>query len=84
MIVLWPIASPHTRKLLIRELIERVDINYNGTHWDIDIKGKISALVALAQNAKNPTKYGLNHDVLASSTKMVAGVGLNLGRTKSW
>ena len=71
-------------KLLIRELIERVDINYNGTHWNIDIKGEISALVSLAQNAKNPPKGGLNHDVLASSTKMVAGVGLNLGRTKSW
>ena len=71
-------------KLLIRELIERVDINYNGTHWNIDIKGEISALVSLAQNAKNPPKGGLNHDAIISSTKMVAGVGLNLGRTKSW
>ena len=32
----------------------------------------------------NQIAHGLNHDVLASSTKMVAGVGLNLGRTKSW
>jgi hypothetical protein len=71
-------------KLLIRELIERVDIDYNGKQWNITIKGEISALVSLAQNAKNPPKGGLNHDVLASSTKMVAGVGLNLGRTKSW
>jgi hypothetical protein len=39
------------------------------------LKGEISALVSLAQNAKNPPKGGLNHDVLASSTKMVAGVG---------
>ena len=66
------------------KLIERVDIDYNGKQWDITIKGEISALVSLAQNAKNPPKGGLNHDVLASSTKMVAGVGLNLGRTKSW
>jgi hypothetical protein len=32
----------------------------------------------------NQIAHGLNHDALASSTKMVAGVGLNLGRTKSW
>jgi site-specific DNA recombinase len=62
-------------KLLIRELIERVDINYNGTHWNIDIKGEISALVSLAQNAKNPPKGGLDHDAIISSTKVVAGVG---------
>ena len=62
-------------KLLIRELIARVDITYNGTHWDISIKGKISALVSLAQNAKSPPKGGLNHYALVSSTKVVAGVG---------
>ena len=60
-------------KLLIRELIERVDINYNGTHWNIDIKGEISALVSMAQNAKNPPKGGLDHDAIISSTKVVAG-----------
>ena len=62
-------------KLLIRELIARVDITYNGTHWDISIKGEISALVSLAQNAKSPPKGGLNHYALVSSTKVVAGVG---------
>ena len=61
--------------LLIRELIERVDIDYNENSWDIAIKGEISALVSLAQNAKSPPKGGLNHDALASSTKVVAGVG---------
>ena len=59
--------------LLIRELIERVDIDYNENSWDIAIKGEISALVSLAQNAKSPPKGGLNHDALASSTKVVAG-----------
>ena len=59
--------------LLIRELIERVDLDYNENSWDISIKGEISALVSLAQNAKSPPKGGLNHDALASSTKVVAG-----------
>ena len=62
-------------KLLIRDLIDRVDITYTATHWDISIKGKISALVSLAQNAKSPPKGGLNHYALVSSTKVVAGVG---------
>ena len=62
-------------KLLIRELIARVDITHNGTHWDISIKGEISALVSLAQNGKSPPKSGLNHYALVSSTKVVAGVG---------
>ena len=70
MIVLWPIASPHICKLLIRELIARVDIDYNGKQWDITIKGEISALVSLAQNAKNPPKGGLDHDAIISSTKV--------------
>ena len=38
------------------------------------LKGDISFSFT-AQNAKSPPKGGLNHDVLASSTKMVAGVG---------
>ena len=59
--------------LLIRELIERVDLDYNENSWDISIKGEISALVSLAQNAKSPPKGGLNHAALASSTKVVAG-----------
>ena len=59
--------------LLIRELIERVDLDYNENSLDISIKGEISALVSLAQNAKSPPKGGLNHDALASSTKVVAG-----------
>ena len=59
--------------LLIRELIERVDIDYNENSWDIAIKGEIVALVSLAQIAKNPPKGGLNHTALASSTKVVAG-----------
>jgi site-specific DNA recombinase len=62
-------------KLLIRKLIERVNVTYNETHWDISIKGEISALVAIAQNAKSPPKGGLNYGVLDSSTKVVAGVG---------
>ena len=60
--------------LLIRELIERVDIDYNENSRDIEIKGEISALVSLAQNVKSPPKGRLNHDALASSTKVVAGV----------
>ena len=62
-------------KLLIRKLIKRVNVTYNETHWDISIKGEISALVTIAQNAKNPPKGRLNYDVLDSSTKVVAGVG---------
>ena len=84
MIVLWPIASPHICKLLIRELIARVDIDYNGKQWDITIKGEISALVSLAQNAKNLQKGGLNHHVLASSTKLVAGVGFEPTTFRLW
>ena len=34
--------------LLIRELIERVDIDYNENSWDTAIKGDVSALVASA------------------------------------
>ena len=34
--------------LLIRELIERVDIDYNENSWDTAIKGDISALVSSA------------------------------------
>ena len=68
-------------KLLIRELIEWVDVTSDGSHWDISIKGEISALVSLAHNAKSPPKGGLNHYALASSTKVVAGAGLNFGRT---
>ena len=60
-------------KMLIRELIARVDITYNGTHWDISIKGEISALVSLAQNAKSPPKGGLNHYALVSSVRLGCG-----------
>ena len=47
----------------------------------IYLLGGTSALVSLAQNAKSPPKGGLNHYALVSSTKVVAGAGLNFGRT---
>jgi hypothetical protein len=66
--------------LLKNKLMRPAAVSVFITTYNNEIKSQRS----LVQNAKNPPKGGLNHDVLASSTKMVAGVGLNLGRTKSW
>jgi len=59
----------------LRGLIERVTVKHGSNGIVLTLDGALTAMIGLAQNAKNPSEEGLQAKIDVSSIKVVAGVG---------
>ncbi|MBI6630364.1 recombinase family protein [Pontibaca sp. S1109L] len=72
------LADPEIRTQeleVIRGLIERVTLRHEDGEIILTLDGALTAMIDLAQNAKNPSEEGSRTNFDLSSVKVVAGVG---------